>query len=696
MSNGARFTLTRATEADVPEITKLCWQSFTQPTRDILMGCPTEENLPKLVDYFTHVLREDHHAVWLKVVENSTGRVAAAALWKIYPNAGAPASGDEQPPAWLEGETREASKKVLDGMNEARRKNNPDGFVQASKDGNALYKAYGFVDVGVTQAGGQYMKREAKTLLKEASRRQPEFNPLVEALVPFIFDLRPVPNRHHFCYKGIIEEKSKHWARDQQIRDAVLRPEASWRRMLPMQPANIPGIANSIIMDQITSSLQALSTEDTSSGVSDSSTASYPSLEKLPVELQRLVLSKAPNLPSLSALVHASPGLHRVYVDNRMAILRSVLVEALNGMLVDALGAYNSSTASFQTAREESLLWAFMERQEAKYTTTGTDWTVDLSLDDMIHLLRFHTSVIESLTERYATWALASLPSSSTNDQAGQQPLSDTERCRIQRAMYRLQIFCNVCGSLGEERSSRERIEDNIDRLRVLSMFLAWEIEEILCVHRFAEDIYRDILRQVAWDFNEARNPKYHNLDVTSVNEDLLLIHNDGTEHGYINPRSLNAVLRCGLQLLSDAVEMKDHEQLVMMMRSAIVSGMGEHRGSYGNDWIDDTVEELVQLERRGGWYSQRDSAQDFRKKMPFNGDRLDSPPLAWVLFWQGEYSNLIGNFIPEALRRWGFVMWDAARLNSRAKARIDYEWWELYGGTDPRRGNYDPSVIVS
>lgn len=131
-----------------------------------------------------------------------------------------------------------------------------------------------------------------------------------------------------------------------------------------------------------------------------------------------------------------------------------------------------------------------------------------------------------------------------------------------------------------------------------------------------------------------------------------------------------------------------------MMTRSAIISGMGEHRGYYGNDWIDDAVEELVQMERRERWYSHCDSAQDLRQKMIFDGDRLDSPPLAWVLFWQGEYSNLIGNRVPEALRRWGFVMWDAARLNSRAEARIGYEWWQSYGGSDPREENYDPSVI--
>lgn len=78
---------------------------------------------------------------------------------------------------------------------------------------------------------------------------------------------------------------------------------------------------------------------------------------------------------------------------------------------------------------------------------------------------------------------------------------------------------------------------------------------------------------------------------------------------------------------------------------------------------------------------------------MPFEGDRLDLPSPAWVQFWHGEYSNLTGNLIPEELRRWGFVMWDAARLNSRAEARIDYH---TYCGWDPREENYHPSVIDS
>ncbi|KAH8756218.1 hypothetical protein F5883DRAFT_718469 [Diaporthe sp. PMI_573] len=459
-------------------------------------------------------------------------------------------------------------------------------------------------------------------------------------------------------------------------------------------------------MDALTSSLQALSggdatgkeirrLEDTASALGSPSTAPQPTLEDLPVELQGLILSNAPTFQSLSALVHASPNMHRVYSGDRLRILRSVLGTTLEGMLVDALGAHYSGSDLFQEIRHESLLWAFVKEQEAKYTTPEADWTAQLSYEDAIDLLHFHVRVIEPLAERYASWALASLPTESGQEQAGHQPLSDTERRRIQRAMYQLQLFCNVCGSKGEGRSCPNRIEDNIDRLRVLSIFPPWEIEQILCIHEFAVETYSDVFRRVAWDLNMDRNPKYQHLDITETIEDLMLV--SGGHDSYVNTRSLNGVLRYGLRLLVDTIQTEDHEELVDRIRTAILSGLDYTHVCYvGSDWIEDVVTDLVQIEKREQWYSQRDSAQDFRHRMPFKGEKLDSPPLAWVLFWQGEYSNLIGDYIHPELRRWGYVMWDAARLGPRPRGRIGYWSFNMCGGgeiQDIRSDTYDDSV---
>lgn len=105
----------------------------------------------------------------------------------------------------------------------------------------------------------------------------------------------------------------------------------------------------------------------------------------------------------------------------------------------------------------------------------------------------------------------------------------------------------------------------------------------------------------------------------------------------------------------------------------------------------------MYQDERRHEAYSDHVEAQDRRQKMIFEQDTLSSPPIAWARFWNGLYSNLIGTYIPDALRRWGYVMWDAKRLeNTGALEHIELEWECKYGvrgspeEDDPRDGYRD------
>lgn len=483
-------------------------------------------------------------------------------------------------------------------------------------------------------------------------------------------------------------------------------------------------------MENLTSSLQALGTGGTgSSGLGskltkapapDSPTAPGPSLETLPVELQRLIMSKTPGLESLSALVHASPELHRVYAEHRMSVLRDVVTQTLDGIGVDALGAYLSGTEAFQKTHNESLLWTFVEEQQARYSAgpppPAGDWTAELSLDEIIHIIRFHISVIEPLTEAFAHWAVGALPSKPENEAACKSvSLSDVERRRMQRGLYRMQMLCNLYGSQG--RSTLSTIDETVNRLRVLSMFPAWEVEEILSVHEFAKDKYANVFKQVAWDLNEERNPKYRDIDITSVNQDMMLIMetDDGGESKYtamqtnrdqsltccivLNEISLKAVLRHGPYLLADALKAKSQEQLASTIRAAIESSQRQRGGVYPLDWLDDGADEFAHAVRRVECPTRHDAAQDRRQKTPFDEDKLDSPPLAWILFWRGEYSNLFGVFIPKALRRWGFVMWDAARLDSDVKDSIEQAWCGdpyNYDYADPREDDYDSSVVAS
>jgi hypothetical protein len=129
----APFTLYRATEADMPEVLRLCWHSFPQKVRDLIMGAPTEADLPRCVAQYQAEIREDQHAVWLKVVDGATGRIAAASHWRVFPGSLVPAGADDDKPVpWLDEKSRAEVQVILDEMNEARVKYNSGGYVRKS------------------------------------------------------------------------------------------------------------------------------------------------------------------------------------------------------------------------------------------------------------------------------------------------------------------------------------------------------------------------------------------------------------------------------------------------------------------------------------------------------------------------------------------------------------------------------------
>jgi hypothetical protein len=144
-------------------------------------------------------------------------------------------------------------------------------------------------------------------------------------------------------------------------------------------------------------------------------------------------------------------------------------------------------------------------------------------------------------------------------------------------------------------------------------------------------------------------------------------------------------MLRHGLSVLSAVLKMADHDELVRLVRESITSVQG-HGGYF--DWIDEAVRGTYQDDRRQRWYSEHAAAQDRREKTPFDKDTLNLPPLAWVTFWKGEASNYFGSYVPNTFRRWGFVMWDATRLEASGVL----EYMELEAGWiagDPREEDY-------
>jgi hypothetical protein len=207
------------------------------------------------------------------------------------------------------------------------------------------------------------------------------------------------------------------------------------------------------------------------------------SLERLPFEVQRLILGKAPSLDELRALIRASPQLYRVFVRDRPRILREFISDLFKDILLDAHAAYVSGEDIFQHNRGHTMLWEFLDDfRQRRDSEEPAALVARLSEKQLIGMIRYHASVIEPLTDRYIAWATATLAFPPQEFERlvelKEWPLTtlhDMDRRRIQRAFYQFQLFCNVSGRRVFHISERFRaiccIHNPSECWRVLTMF---------------------------------------------------------------------------------------------------------------------------------------------------------------------------------------------------------------------------------
>lgn len=135
MSSSRAFALTRASNADTLAITEVLYLSFDHFARENFFGIPTRAELPKLADSYTKTMATDPADVWIKVVDMSTGMVAAVSNWKAYIGPETAISRvQEEPKDWVQGEVLQKQRLLMEPMNLARTRANPGPFMCMKQD----------------------------------------------------------------------------------------------------------------------------------------------------------------------------------------------------------------------------------------------------------------------------------------------------------------------------------------------------------------------------------------------------------------------------------------------------------------------------------------------------------------------------------------------------------------------------------
>ncbi|GKZ34875.1 hypothetical protein AbraIFM66950_005272 [Aspergillus brasiliensis] len=403
-------------------------------------------------------------------------------------------------------------------------------------------------------------------------------------------------------------------------------------------------------------------------------------IEKLPAELRDYILSLL-DLGELKALVLASPVYHAHYLSDRRHILARCLDATLKTVAADAEFAYISASHEFAHIRNrltvDTLVMDYYEwRLQSVFQCSilkGNSTT-----EDIANMVEFHLGVVQPLMQLYIDWMFRNLTKQPEVNQCD-RTLSPTEEIRVLRAMYRFQLGCNLFGA-GLHYDCRKP-HPPVESLKILCylsiLFEPWEMEEINCINAFAKVNYDHIFDQNVCDMG---GDHLQTNDAPSLGVADLRELYDG-----LDPRDclIDGTVSCGLELLHAALfSSKRYDDLVSTLLKYI-----KPRHSY---FLDLGIS--VQQQRRLRYVSISHRDSDRRVPLPFQGELMvpnaqeKYPPMAWILIWKGTWSNLVGAYIPDELRHWGYVLWDAARLETTgAKEVLKRQWKMKWGDSDPR-----------
>ncbi|TGJ80527.1 hypothetical protein E0Z10_g8232 [Xylaria hypoxylon] len=399
-------------------------------------------------------------------------------------------------------------------------------------------------------------------------------------------------------------------------------------------------------------------------------------VESLPAELRVLLLSSMPDLPTLRSLVRASPVLHAQYRHDRNSILRACLGRELDGFLIDAY-ATAMSRARELGPRTDKTITDYLNIYQT-WLVSSTSFPNIKSIDPgrIRWMVAYHISVARPLARLYSNWALANLKRavlSSTGQQGAAAPddhdiqLSRSEEIRVFRALYRYETYHHLFGQNQGQRQGGFRHHEIHDLF--FCLFDPWEAEAVGCFHVFVRHKYEDIFNRVKADLHP-RNARFrleNGVYNPDGSHDLEIEHDD----------YMDGTVARGLKMTARLLAIDDHEKLVSKMQRCLTHSReldAPMRQALGS------VAQNDRREMSTNFPNARDKAEQRRDPIHFVGDAVppDGPPFAWVVLWGGKYSNIYGEYVPQSVRLWGYVMWDERRwIDMGADENLVARQWE-------------------
>lgn len=241
----------------------------------------------------------------------------------------------------------------------------------------------------------------------------------------------------------------------------------------------------------------------------------HPSFENIPPELRSQILYSVGDLRTLKSLVHASPTYHEQYRLDRDRLLHNCLKSELDGFYVDALATLRSLPRHLGSKRYNESIAIYLDTYNSWLLAPDSPANIpSVDSTDISWLCAFHSSVVLPLADMFCKWAFANLKSlalSSAEETAhgGPEPkaeatdlsaLTESERTRILRALYRCETYHNLFGENDGTRIFWFRRSEITDIY--FHIFEPWEAEEVACIDSFMRSKYTDVFNKIKADLH--------------------------------------------------------------------------------------------------------------------------------------------------------------------------------------------------
>lgn len=414
-------------------------------------------------------------------------------------------------------------------------------------------------------------------------------------------------------------------------------------------------------------------------------------LEFLPPELLCQILKSVPNTKALRALLRASPRCFQVYRTCREMVLSHVtwnqITPAVVPIALDAL----EKRENRKLQRDCTDLFSSQRTLKEPHEIPLRTWERLLCFHEIVEsfISGFTNSRLVALENSIHLQNQTSLPRKSpgrikqkkeNKSSSIHLSLSQLEYARLARAFYNLELYSSLFYDLDPIISWPVFFDASLERAMIFLQSLPdWEFEELLCVRSYLIDRLIDFLNKFEDDFMKAylrdrpyiRWPCPGNLGppFTRMGQDIHRFDENWMQDGWIESRLIR-----GLEILSAIFSahtlpakykaLKKDFSPVLKMSVALEPHL---------EW-----EEMEEWEGMVGWEVMEEC--EVMEKMESSQigfyEKIEQPNGSW--FWATKFcghSRILtkpqifnGWALDECdindFRRWGYVIWDNARLD--------------------------------